>query len=107
MVNFILGANFPIIFILFFGAILYMLFSRKGKGIFVRITLGKIVKDYGDMGSSTISSFFTQTIHLYECSNNNGNFFVIETRMFLNVQYIKISPETAKSLITAMSSSGN
>lgn len=107
MIDFILGANFPIIFILFFGAILYMLFSRKGKDIFVRLSFGKIIKDYGDMGSSTISSFFTQTIHLYECSNSNGNFFVIETRMFLNVQYTKISPETAKNLINAISSSRN
>jgi hypothetical protein len=107
MFNFLINESFPVIVILFFFSVMYLLFSRKGKDIFVRMTFGKIIKDYGDMGSSTIYNFFTQTIHLYECSKDNIRFFVIETRMFMNVQYTKISPETAKNLINAISSSRN
>lgn len=107
MINFLTGPNFPIIIILFFGTLLLMLFSRKGRNIFVSFMFGKTIKDYGDMGSSKLYGLYIQTVHLYECSNKNENFFILESRMFMNVQYTKISSETARNLINAMSSSGN
>lgn len=72
--------------------------------MFVRAGFGKIIKDYGDLGSSRVRALMTQTLHLYECSNGKEDFFVLETRMLGNIQYTKISHKTAQNLIKAISS---
>ena len=87
-----------------FCIVLFVFLTKKGKNVSVALGFGKIVKDYGDIGSSNLTGFMTQTLHLYECNNGRENFFVLEIRMLLRIQYVKISLETAQNFIKAVSS---
>jgi len=87
-----------------FCTVFFILLTRKGKNVLVTVAFGKIVKDYGDIGSSTLRGFMTQTLHLYKCINDKENFFVLEIRVFNNIQYAKISLETVQNFIKVVSS---
>ncbi len=92
-----------IFFIAFAGLILFIIFTRKGRRGFLQRTLGKIIKDYGDIDSSKINGLMNQTLHLYKCSKDGEEFFALEVRnsavLAFNVSYIKISPEAAREMV--------
>ena len=93
----------PIFVVAFFGIVLFVLFTRKGRSAFVGAGFGTIIKDHGDLGSSTVRGVMKQTVHLYECTNGKENFFVLEVRMLAKVEYVQISKETAQNFINAVS----
>jgi hypothetical protein len=96
-----LGILIPVLFV---GIILYGVFTREGKSMFVKVGFGKIIKDCGDIGSSKIWGM-PQTLHLYECFDSKENFFVLEVRTLGNIHYSKISKESAQNFINLVSSS--
>jgi hypothetical protein len=91
----------PIFFITIFVVFILMIFTKKGKDIFVRITMGKILKDYGSMGGLKIMGA-TQGVRLLKCEKKGNTFFVIEASFPLGMQYTKLSPEMVKHLIDAL-----
>lgn len=91
-----------IFFIAFVSLFLFILFTRKGKNTFLRVSSGEIIKDFGDLGESKMGGF-RYTIRLFLCKRGGETFYVLEYRAMLGVQYINISHEVAENLKVALS----
>lgn len=95
------------IFVLaFMGFIAYSLFTKKGRRSFLQGTMGEILEDYGDINSVKLNSLVKQTLHLYKCSKEGKEYFVIEVRdnsiLSFHISYIKISQEAAEKMVRVM-----
>jgi hypothetical protein len=96
----------PVIVELFFlgsfGFLFYLVSSRSGKNLFVRLFLGEIEIDYGDIDATGINGA-RQSLRLLRCRRRGEVFFVIVSKILLTTQYVKLSEEAAKKLVGLLS----
>src|SRR5437879_6565601 len=95
-----------VIFILFSGgcfvAIIFLLVTKRGHNAFVRIFLGAIEEDYGDIGDTRVNGV-KQSLRLLRCTRRGNSFFVLESRILATTQYVKLSYDLARRLAGLLS----
>lgn len=70
----IFGVIFPVIFIVFIG---FMLFSQIGRNMFRGFTMGKVIEDYGIIGTAFSGR---QQYRFLKCIKDHETFYVLEVQ---------------------------
>ncbi len=87
---------------LLFVFILSLIFTKKGRNLFVKAALGEIIKDYGVLGKEKVSTFtglkMPQHTRLLKVRRASEIFYVLEANFFGAVQYMKLSSDSAQAL---------
>ncbi len=95
------------VFILFAMYFIFSFFSKRGKLLSIKIIFGSAeVKEIATLPSTQFSTKLgittTQDIKIYECSDGDQKFYVLETtnKNFgaIGRHYTKLTPETLKML---------